>query len=590
MIPPVWAQPKKLLVVTTTMGFRHESIANLEAMLASLATRNGEFTLDFIHQPDGKPTPLKKDASAEEKAAYKTAESAWEPSLAKALEPLSPSNLKNYDGVVFASTTGDLPIPDKQGFLNWIKAGHAFIGLHSASDTFHHWPEYIEMLGGEFDHHGPQVSVDCLNQDPTNSATWSLPKIWTISQEEIYQFKNYDPSKVHELLVLDKHPNDKTPGHFPISWCKDYGAGRVFYTALGHRDDIISEDPNLKDRKNSVEISWAYQAHVLGGIEWALGLKSSVNMPSSTVNLSPLQSSTIASASPTNQSSAIQTTDVLSNATMSESGWRPLLDPKLSSWELWMGVPHSTVTALPLNTPTSPNVHNGIPLGLNNDPKHVFSVKIEEGEPVLCITGEIFGGLTTLESFSNYHFRTEFKWGENKWEPKLNVPRDNGILFDCTGPHGAFWCVWKRSFEFQVQEKDMGDAFFLAGTSASVTVTNVNDHPYYYPKGALLPFGKCTGSHGGRVQHLMGNFEKPSGEWNGLDLYVLGQTAVFVVNGHLVQILQHTAIADGPQHQQVPIEGGQIQIQCEGAEAYYRRMEIQRITAFPSDILKNMGQ
>jgi len=115
------------------------------------------------------------------------------------LQKLSPDNLKNYDGVVFVSTTayGPLPLPDAPGFFKWLKAGHAFIGLHAASDI-HGWPEYTDMIGGEFLHHGKQVGVVCLNQDPANPATASLPKAWTIQQEEIYQFTNYTPAKVHD--------------------------------------------------------------------------------------------------------------------------------------------------------------------------------------------------------------------------------------------------------------------------------------------------------------------------------------------------------------------------------------------------------
>jgi uncharacterized protein len=269
------AAPKKLLVVTTTTGFRHASIPALEKVLSQLAKDSGAFTVDFVQQPPGHaatgfPKKLKADATPEEKKAFDEAEAKWNESLKIALQKLSPENLKNYDGVVFASTTGDLPIPDKQGFLDWVKAGHAFIGIHAASDTFHGWPEYIEMLGGEFQHHGPQVGVECLNQDPANPATAPLPPRWTISQEEIYQFKNYDPAKVHDLLILDKHPENNSPGHFAVAWCKNYGKGKVFYTSLGHREDIIDADPNLKDRKNPVEISKAYQAHLLGGIKWAL--------------------------------------------------------------------------------------------------------------------------------------------------------------------------------------------------------------------------------------------------------------------------------------------------------------------------------
>jgi type 1 glutamine amidotransferase len=230
--------------------------------------------VDYVHQPPDKPN-LKRNPTEEDRAAFKEADAKWQESLKTALQKLSPDNLKNYDAVVFASTTGMLPIPDPQGLLDWIKAGHAFIGIHAASDTFHRWPGYIDMLGGEFDHHDPrQQTVDCLNQDPTNPATASLPKVWTITQEEMYQFRNYDSNKVHDLLILDKKPQAPyTPGHYPVSWCKPYGQGRVFYTSLGHREDLIDTDPDLRDRKNSVEITKSYQAHVLGGIEWALGLK-----------------------------------------------------------------------------------------------------------------------------------------------------------------------------------------------------------------------------------------------------------------------------------------------------------------------------
>jgi type 1 glutamine amidotransferase len=267
------AAPKKLLVVSTTTGFRHGSIPTMEKVLSQLGTSSGEFTVDFVQQPPGQPASLKKDATDEQKAAFKAAQDEWMKSLKAALQKLSPQSLKDYDGVVFASTTGDLPIPDPQGFLDWIKAGRAFIGIHAASDTFHNWPGFIEMLGGEFAHHGKQVGVECLNEDPKNPSNAGLDKTWKISQEEIYQFKNYDAAKVHDLLILNKHPETGEAGHFPVSWCKSYGTGRVFYTSLGHREDIMDVDPGLKDRINSVEISKAYDAHLLGGIEWALGLK-----------------------------------------------------------------------------------------------------------------------------------------------------------------------------------------------------------------------------------------------------------------------------------------------------------------------------
>jgi hypothetical protein len=291
-----------------------------------------------------------------------------------------------------------------------------------------------------------------------------------------------------------------------------------------------------------------------------------------------------AQATPSSPTNTFATSEP--RAAVLKSGWRPLLDQKLSSWELWMGVPHQTVVGLPPGTPTSPDGHEGIPLGLNNDPKHVFSVRIENGEPVLCITGEIFGGLTTLEIFSNYHFRTQFKWGERKWEPKLTVVRDNGILYHCTGPHGIFWHVWKRSLEFQVEEKGMGDLYCLGGTGADITAKKGPRDWVYDPTGVMQKFRDGPGAVGTKAAHLLGNFEKPLGEWNELELYTIGQTAVSVVNGQVVQVLRNTFTTTGPPYIETPLGAGQIQIQSEGAEAYYRCMEIQPITEFPAEIKK----
>jgi type 1 glutamine amidotransferase len=282
-----FAAPRKILVVTVTTGFRHASIPTSEKVLAQLAAESGgQFTVDFVQQPPNQPKapakarPGKKGVgsqeavqpSPQEQEAFKVANEKWLGSVAQALQKLSPANLKNYDAVAFISTTGDLPLPDKQGFLDWIAAGHAFVGVHAATDTFHGFPAFVAMIGGEFLRHGPQVQVDCLNRDPAHAATKPLPAVWTVF-DEIYQFKNYERAKVRDLLSLDKHPNDKTPGHYPVAWCKQYGQGRVFYTSLGHRDDIWDPAaPEGGKRQNGPELSKLYQQHVLGGILWSLGL------------------------------------------------------------------------------------------------------------------------------------------------------------------------------------------------------------------------------------------------------------------------------------------------------------------------------
>ena len=258
------ATPKKVLVVTTTTGFRHSSIPTAERILAQLAQTSGAFTVEYARVepndpqfkgPDGKPI----------------AEKVNEAIKAVLAEKMSPAALKEYDAVIFANTTGDLPLPDKDAFIDWVKSGKGFVGMHAASDTFHHFAPYVEMLGAEFKKHEAQVEVEPINQDAQCPVCRHLPPTWKV-YDEIYQFQNFDRSKVHGLLTLDKHPNNKTPGDYPISWCKEFGKGRVFYTSLGHREDVW--DPNAPDRKNPKEVAEAYQKHILEGIKWAVGLES----------------------------------------------------------------------------------------------------------------------------------------------------------------------------------------------------------------------------------------------------------------------------------------------------------------------------
>ncbi len=226
-------QPKKILLVTVTKGFRHSSIPTATKVITELGEKSKAFTVDLAAT----------DADL----------------MAKS----TPEKLKTYDGFIFANTTLDLPLADKQAFLDAIKGGKGFAGMHSASDTFHGKngavDPYIEMLGGEFKTHGAQVGVECLVQDPKHPSVKHFGESYCIEKEEIYLFINYDRAKVRDLLSLDKHPNKKKElGHFPIAWCKEYGTGKVFYTSLGHREDVWENK--------------AFQEHILGGIKWSLGL------------------------------------------------------------------------------------------------------------------------------------------------------------------------------------------------------------------------------------------------------------------------------------------------------------------------------
>jgi len=270
--------PKRVLVVTVTTGFRHSCIPVSEAVLARLAKDDGRFTVDFVRQPEGMPRPParprpgpagEKDPAhqaamrkftADEKAFNDT----WNPRIEAAL----------------GATTGDLPIPDKQGFIDWVAGGKAFIGVHAATDTFHGFRPFIDMIGGEFRTHGPQVAVEVLNDDPAHAAAAPVPGKWPVF-DEIYQFKNYERNRVRDLLRLERlalnaediKAGRATAGHFPVSWCRTFQKGRVFYTSLGHREDMWdAEFTDKSGRKNSAENARIFQRHLVGGILWALGL------------------------------------------------------------------------------------------------------------------------------------------------------------------------------------------------------------------------------------------------------------------------------------------------------------------------------
>jgi hypothetical protein len=241
------AAPKKVLVVTATKGFRHSSIQTAENVIATLGETSGDYVVVDVVRGGPKGTD---DAEVAEK--------------------MTMEKLNQVDAVIFANTTGDLAIPDKDGFIRWVEAGHALIGMHSGSDTFHGYPPFIRALGGEFKTHGAQVQVDAYNLDPAHPATKSHGPVYTVF-DEIYQFQNFKREEVHGLLTLDKNPNTLVPGDYPVAWCKSVGKGKVFYTSLGHREDVWSSE--------------AYQKHILGGIRWSLGLEAGSGAPQDNANV-----------------------------------------------------------------------------------------------------------------------------------------------------------------------------------------------------------------------------------------------------------------------------------------------------------------
>lgn len=256
--------------------------------------------------------------------------------------------------------------------------------------------------------------------------------------------------------------------------------------------------------------------------------------------------------------------------------WENLLDEGLSKWEIWMGVPHPTVDGLPPETPTAVKPQDGKPLGLNNDPKEVFRVIQDGTNLVLGVSGEIYAGLTSKSEYANYHFSAEVKWGEKKWEPRLDRKRDSGFLYHCTGPHGAFWNVWKRCVEFQIQEGDFGDLYMLAGTGGTLRVIENQDPQQGQARYIWNPSGESRKI--GRVQRSK-DFESPQGEWTHIEVYTLGNQAIHLVNGQVVLAIDEIRYRDNE-----PLSRGQLQLQSEGAEVYYRDIKIRPIKEFPKNL------
>lgn len=184
---------------------------------------------------------------------------------------ISAEKLKDLDGIFFY-TTGTLPLsPVQQSeMLGFIRSGKGFAGSHCATDTFYGWKEYGEMIGGYFDGHPWHTKVRVLVEDGSHPATKHMPKAFEIT-DEIYQFRTpYTREKLRVLMRLDmdsvKNPGKRKDGDNALAWVRSYDKGRVFYTALGHRDEV-----------------WAnplFQQHVIGGLRFIFFLEDGNTTPS----------------------------------------------------------------------------------------------------------------------------------------------------------------------------------------------------------------------------------------------------------------------------------------------------------------------
>ncbi len=232
-----------------------------------------------------------------------------------------------------------------------------------------------------------------------------------------------------------------------------------------------------------------------------------------------------------------------------DSGWTPLFNGKdLSGWETWLTRAPGAQT----------------PLGLGNDPLGVFRVQ-QDGS--LRISGQVFGALTSTEAFGDYHLRLEQKWGQKKWPPRLDRPRDSGLNYHATGPHGVFAGVFMQSCQLQIGEGSTGEHWGIAGTLADAAALPEEGGVRYRPGSPLV-----TVARGGI--RADGAVEAPAGQWNRIELIARGDSAAYFVNGReVMKVHRLRRPVDGREE---PLTAGRLQLQSEGAEVFYRNIEIRR--------------
>ncbi|MFC4591582.1 ThuA domain-containing protein [Sphaerisporangium corydalis] len=221
---PAGAAAYKVLVFSKTAGFRHDSIpAGVQAVRDLSAS--GGFTVTAT-----------EDATA-----------------------ISTANLAQYQAVVFLSTTGDLLDDTQQNALRaYVDGGGGFVGVHAAADAEYGWPYYGQLVGAWFASHPNIQQATVRTEDRAHAATAHLAPTWPRT-DEWYNYRANPRSAVHVLQNLDEgsYTGGTMGGDHPITWCHPQGAGRSFYTGLGHTQESYA-DP-------------AFRTMLLGGIAYAAG-------------------------------------------------------------------------------------------------------------------------------------------------------------------------------------------------------------------------------------------------------------------------------------------------------------------------------
>jgi hypothetical protein len=220
----------------------------------------------------------------------------------------------------------------------------------------------------------------------------------------------------------------------------------------------------------------------------------------------------------------------------------------------------------------------------NVDPEHVFSVKdgvVHAFKDTPDGATMPYGGLITEKEYSHFHLRLEFKWGTKKFAPRVHMPRDGGILYHVVGPDR----IWPQGVECQIQEGDVGDIYAVYSTVTSTIDPKTKDDvdPQFKLSAPVfmeaaqggVPLVQGSVDNVGRVRR---DHDWEHDGWNAVEVIVQGDHAIHVVNGHVNNRCTKMCRPD-PQNpkQMIPLTRGKILLQAEGAEIYYRKIEIKRL-------------
>lgn len=243
----------------------------------------------------------------------------------------------------------------------------------------------------------------------------------------------------------------------------------------------------------------------------------------------------------------------------------------LNDWSAWLGYRDPALTYK--NPPVAP-------IGATAESARIFKVVQEDGRPALYVNGKTWGSLVHKGDFRDYHLRLQYKWGPGRWAPRETLPPNNGLLYHSHGAPGAVFGTWSRSMEFEIMLGSVG-MVVRVGEPVSATVSAVDDPTLIDPKLRFSAGGRdvTVATPNWNVEAAV-DAEKPAGEWNTLDLYVLGDRAIHVVNG--VPVMEVRGIrAEGQ-----PLTHGAIQLQSEGAETFFRDIVLEPITALPKIVAR----